>query len=263
MKHKKTAYGITAVLLVYLFLPLIATFLYSVAVKWDTTVLPDGLTLDWYRQLYADPRFLTALKRSLVASGLTCTVSLVVMLPTVFVTTVYFPKLERVMKLLITIPFALPGIILSVGLIRLYSGGILPIAGTLWILLGAYFVVILPYMYQGIRNAIDTLNVTTLMESARLLGASDLQAFLSIILPNLIKGVSVSLLLSFSVLFGEFVLANFLVGGHYKTVQVYLFNMRGTSGHFTSAIVMSYFLFILFVTLAVRRIRRMTVGTGR
>ena len=49
-------------------------------------------------------------------------------------------------------------------------------------------------------------------------------------------------------LFGEFVMTNFLVGGRFETVQIYLKRLMDTSGHMASAIVISYFLFILIIT---------------
>jgi putative spermidine/putrescine transport system permease protein len=62
------------------------------------------------------------------------------------------------------------------------------------------------------------------------------------------KGLLASLFLSFSFLLGEFVFANILVGTRYETLQIYLYNMRQTSGHFTSALVMTYFFFIFLLT---------------
>ena len=43
-------------------------------------------------------------------------------------------------------------------------------------------------------------------------------------------------------------IANLLVGSQYETLQVYLYNMRNGSGHFTSALVISYFAVVLLVT---------------
>ncbi len=82
-----------------------------------------------------------------------------------------------------------------------------------------------------------------------LLGASTAQAALLVILPNLRKGCMIAMLLSFSFLIGEFVFANLLVGNRYETLQVYLYNMRNGSGHFTSALVISYFVVVLLLTL--------------
>ena len=51
--------------------------------------------------------------------------------------------------------------------------------------------------------------------------------------PCLRKGLLAALFLSLSFLLGEFVFANMLVGTRYETLQVYLYSMRATSGHFT------------------------------
>ena len=39
-----------------------------------------------------------------------------------------------------------------------------------------------------------------------------------------------------------------LVGTRFETLQVYLYSQRTNSGHFTSAMVMSYFIFIGLAT---------------
>ena len=103
-------------------------------------------------------------------------------------------------------------------------------------------------MYQGIRNSLRNINVVELVQAAEILGASKTQTFLQVILPNILSGIIVSSLLSFSMLFGEFVMTNFLVGGRFETVQIYLKRLMDTSGHMASAIVISYFLFILIIT---------------
>ena len=82
------------------------------------------------------------------------------------------------------------------------------------------------------------------------------RAFLLVVIPCLRKGLLAALFLSLSFLLGEFVFANMLVGTRYETLQVYLYNMRATSGHFTSALVMSYFLLTLLLTWAANRFHR-------
>ncbi|WP_003543791.1 ABC transporter permease [Desulfotomaculum nigrificans] len=244
-------------ILTYLFSPLLATLLYSMATQWQVTILPEGFSLHWYSNLFTDSRFLAALGRSFLVTGLSTLVSIVVMVPTVFIATVYFPKLDKLLNLLIMIPFAIQGVVLAVGLMKLYSGGLLPISGTIWILVGAYFVTALPFIYQGVKNSLKTIEVTTLLEVAQMLHATNVQAFFYVILPNMMKGIIVALLLSFSFLFGEFVLANILAGGNYETVQVYLYNMRAQSGHFTSAIVITYFSFILIFSGLMLKVNRL------
>ena len=159
-------------------------------------------------------------------------------------------KLDALMNILILLPFAVPPVVSSVGLLQLYGSGPLAMVGTPWILIGCYFTVALPFMYRAITNNLQAINLRDLMDASQLLGASTWQAAILVVLPNLRKGLMVALLLSFSFLFGEFVFANILVGTRYETLQVYLNNMRNSSGHFTSAVVISYFFFVLVLTWA-------------
>lgn len=250
-RRKKKAAGsrlwpslIVAALFLFLATPLAATFLFSISTVWQNTVLPEGYTFAWYAQLFTDERFMMAMGRSFLISAMTVAASLMVMVPTIFVIALYFPRLERVLQSLVLLPFALPGVVAAVGLIKIYSSGPIAISGTIWILLGAYFIVIMPYVYQSVRNSLRTIHAAEMMEAAEVLGANKTKAFLRVVLPNIMPGIIVASLLSFSMLFGEFVLANMLVGGSFEVVQVYLFRMLGTDGHASSATIMTFFLLV-------------------
>lgn len=160
------------------------------------------------------------------------------------------------MEILIILPFAVPPVVSSVGLLQLFADGPLPIAGTPWILIGTYFTITLPFMYRALANSLNGVPLKDLLDAAHLLGAGTFKAFLLVVVPNIRKGLLVSLLIAFSFLFGEFVFANILVGTRYETLQIYLYNMRQTSGHFTSALVASYFIFTLILTLIATRLSR-------
>jgi putative spermidine/putrescine transport system permease protein len=177
-------------------------------------------------------------------------------MPVIFIVHYYFPKLDKVMNVLILLPFAVPPVVSSVGLLQLYADSDVQLIGTPWILMGTYFTIALPFMYRAISNSFAAINLHDLMDAAHLLGASTPRAFWLVILPNLKKGLLASLFLSFSFLLGEFVFANMLVGTRYETLQIYLYNMRQTSGHFTSALVMTYFFFIFLLTWLATRFSR-------
>ncbi len=233
--------GVVHLLVVLLALPVLGTLVYSLSERWDATVLPHGLTLHWYTRLWQDGRFLMAFWHSLVVCFGTLALSTLVIVPAVFAIHYYFPRLDRWMNILILLPFAVPPVVSSVGLLSLYADGPLPLVGTPWILLGCYFTIALPFMYRMLSDSLRAIDVRELVDAAHLLGASTPRAFWSVILPGLRKGLLASLFISFSFLLGEFVFANMLVGSRYETLQVYLYNLRNGSGHFTSALVMSYF----------------------
>lgn len=237
-------------------LPIVATFIYSMATQWGATVLPDAMTFKWYLQLWQDPRFLWAFGRSLIICFGTLLISALVILPMTFAVFYRFPKLKGIIDLLIILPFAIPPVVSSVGLLQIFADEPFMLVGTPWILIGTYFTITLPFMYRALASSFQGINLHDLMDTAHLLGASTFKAFLLIVLPNIHKGLLVSLLISFSFLMGEFVFANILVGTRYETLQIYLFNMRQTSGHFTSALVMSYFLFTLLLTWLATRMSR-------
>lgn len=248
-------------LMMYLLLPLLATGLYAFAKDWQDSLLPGRWTLEWFGGMFEDIRFLDALWTSFYLCLISVALSLVIMLPAVFVITIYLPRWESFMKGVVVLPYAVPGVVAAVGLIRTYSSGPIDIAGTAYLLIGAYFIVILPYMYQGIRNSLLTVSAVELLSAAELLGARRMRAFITVILPNIWPGVIVSTLLSFSVLFGEFVLTNMLVGGHIQTIQIYLVQRVNESGHLASAIAISYFVFILLLSMVLMKLgKRMNGG---
>ena len=75
---------VLAILMLILIAPIFATALYSVSTSWGATLLPDGLTLDWYYQLWTDELFLTALFRSLWICFMALLVAIVLIFPVIF-----------------------------------------------------------------------------------------------------------------------------------------------------------------------------------
>ncbi|TJY38958.1 ABC transporter permease subunit [Cohnella pontilimi] len=242
---------VVIVILTFLLLPLLVTFLFSISTVWDHTILPKGYSFDSYAALFSDDRFLLALGRSFLVASVTVVLSLIVMVPTIFIVSLYVPKLERWLQSVVLMPFAVPGVVAAVGLIKLYSSPPFAISGTIWILIGVYFIIILPFVYQSTRNSLRSVNAAELMEAAEVLGADKPAAFAQVILPNIMPGIIAASLLSFSIVFGEFVLANMLVGGSYEVVQVYLYHMLGTDGHRSSATIVTFFLLVLILYVLV------------
>ncbi len=256
-----------ALLTAFLALPAISTVLYSLSREWGATILPRSMTLDWYAELWTDPRFLAAFGRSLLLGLVSLFLGVLVVVPAVFVVRYRFPRLEGLLGCLSVLPLAVPPVVTSVGLLQIYSRGPLVLTGTPWILVGTSFTVALPFLVRAVSNALDALELRDLMDAAHLLGASTPRAFLRLVLPNIRGGTTIALLVSLSFILGEFVYANLLAGTRYETLQVYLFNKRNVSGHLTSAIVTSYLIFTLILTSfasGVERLRsfRSPVGAG-
>ncbi|WZL73984.1 ABC transporter permease subunit [Clostridiaceae bacterium 35-E11] len=253
---KKTLWmhrGIVGLLIGYLLLPILVTFLYSVATAWYHSILPEGYTLKWYGMLFSNMRFWEALGRSFLVSIIPIVLCLMMMLLAIFAISIYFPQYEKLLQSVVLLPYAIPGVVLAISLIRLYATSL---GNSIGLLVFAYTIFIIPYMYQGIRNSLRTINIGKLVEAAELLGATKIQAFKMVILPNILPGIQISMLLSFSVLFGEFTFVNLLLGGNYETVQMYLYKMLSESGHVSSALVVTFFTIVLIISYIVLRLTK-------
>lgn len=245
LKAKIYHYAVLFLVFLFLALPLMATFLYSISTSWGVSVLPDDLTLKWYQELFHDERFLLALWHSLLVCVGSILLSVILVFPLVFVLNYYFLKLKAFVNILIIMPFAVPPIVSCVGLLQLCADNI---GGTAWILIFTYFTIALPFIYRALDNAMSNVNLNELIASNAMLGGSLMGAIFKLVLPNLRNGILVAVFLSFSFLIGEFLYANILVGSAYETLQVYLYNIKNQSGHYSSALVIVYFVLIFITT---------------
>ena len=114
-----------------------------------------------------------------------------------------------------------------------------------------YCILILPYIYRGIQNSLNAINARQLIEAAMLLGYKPLAAYLRVVVPNLLSGITVSFLLSVSLLFGDFVVVNIIGGSYYPTAQMYLYKMMFRSGQQTSAMIVILFALTLLISAGV------------
>ncbi|MEG0741648.1 MAG: ABC transporter permease subunit [Clostridia bacterium] len=251
---KKTGVGpkvIVIVLMIYLFAPFLITGLYSVASNWSNTVFPEAYTADYYYQMFTSARFWMAIGRSVLVSVVGVMLAEVIMIPLVFAVAAFSPKLENVLKIVTLMPYAIPGVISAAALLQAYGGSDLPMVV---VLSCAYFVLIMPLVYSGLTNAMHAIDIVPITEAARVLGASTWQTFLKIIVPAIAPGILVSTLLSFSTLFGEFVIANMLIGGSYETVQIYLYLIMKQTGHLSSAVVVIYVIIMTIICGALMKL---------
>ena len=207
-----------------------------------------------------DPNFISAVIRSLTLTVITLVVVLLLMVPTVFLVYMYFPKVDHFMKGLVLMPYAIPGVILATGLLRMYSGSVIPMYA---VLVGGLFIGSLPFMYQGVRNSLESVQTKKLMEAAEILGANKFISFIKIILPNIRLGLLITTLLIFSSFFGEFVLTNLLIGGRYETIRIYMLRRMNENGHLASAVMVAYFILLILISFIItyltsskRRVRK-------
>jgi len=221
--------------LFYMLLPIVATYIFSIATRWDRTILPEGLTLDWYRAAFADKWFYIVFRNSLIISISTVITSVVIIVPTAYWVHLKLPKAKPLLDLISTLPFAIPGVVLALGLIRLYAQPPLMIARNPVMLVAAYVIFTMPFMYRPVTNSLEAVNIRVLTEASQSLGASWFRTITQVILPNILPGILSGALLVFATIFGEFTIATFLVGARFKTFPMQLVYYTRRDGRIASA----------------------------
>jgi putative spermidine/putrescine transport system permease protein len=236
MRQRNPAQTVSILLFLgYMFLPILATYVFSIAIRWDRSILPEGLTLDWYRTAFQDRWFLIVLTHSITISAATVLASVVLVVPTAYWVHLRLPRALPLLNLISTLPFAIPAVVLALGLIKLYGQGPSQLARTPPMLVLAYVIFTLPFMYRPVASSLEAVDVRRLTEAAQSLGASWPRTLVQVILPNILPGILSGGLLVFATIFGEFTLATLLVGARYKTFPMQLVYYTRRDGRIASA----------------------------
>lgn len=109
------------------------------------------------------------------------------------------------------------------------------LARTPAMLVAAYVIFTMPFMYRPVVNSLEAVNIRVLTEAAQSLGSSWLRTITQVILPNILPGILSGGLLVFAIIFGEFTIATFLVGARYKTFPMQLVYYTRRDGRIASA----------------------------
>jgi putative spermidine/putrescine transport system permease protein len=240
-------YALLAVIVIYLVLPLISTVLFSLATVWSKTVLPEGYTLNAYRESLNDPQILRGIQRSLMATIATLFVGLALVVPALLWVHLRAPKFKRWLEFLAIVPWALPGVVLALAVIRTYVSPY-NVSRPLVLVL-TYTLVSLPFIFRAIDAALSAVDLRTLVEAAQTLGAGWPDIGRRVILPNIAPGMLSAALLVAALASGEYVIARLLGGTGWKTFALYQAEAQFTDGRVAAALAVLGFAFTWLVSM--------------
>jgi putative spermidine/putrescine transport system permease protein len=194
----------------YFVLPLIATFDFSLRAKKGT------LSFLAYQNVFKDPNLWHTIGFSLEIAVFTIIVSIVLVTPTAYWIRFKLPQLRPMLEFISVLPFVVPAIVLVFGLIRVFSGAPFFLTdtffGTYALLVAAYVVLALPYVFRSIDTGLAAIDVRSLTEAAQSLGAGWWTIIFRVIFPNLRVAILSSAFLTLATVVGEYTMASFLVG---------------------------------------------------
>lgn len=189
---------------------------------------PGQLTLQHYVDVFTPANestydvLFTGIANSLGICVITVALVLLLLLPTMLLVELKYPRLRAVLEFVCIIPVTIPSIVLVVGFVPVYSVVAQLFGSDTWTLSLAIGVIVLPYAFRPISANLAAIDVTILSEAGRSLGASWASVLGRVILPNLRRGILSSCFITIAVVLGEFTIASFLSRNTFQTALILL-----------------------------------------
>lgn len=252
-KQSIIKFVILFVTLAFLFVPLLAMLIFTLrhplsgrwsAAPWIAIFTGDGESLG------ADLTVLwQGIGTSLALSAVTVVIMLVLLVPIMVIVHIRSKALERAIEWVATLPLTIPAIVLVVGLGPIYRWLSADVLSTnpIWLCF-AYVILVMPFAFRAIAVGLNSIDVKTLVEASRSLGASWPKVFFKVIIPNLWQSILSASFISIAVVLGEYTVASLL--GR-MSLQVALYQLGQSNSQISTAMSLLALLFgaVLLVAL--------------
>lgn len=219
---------------------------------WGTLVDVGTITTDY-------PALREGFLASVGLAIMTPLVMLAILVPTMTWVRLRLPGLSRTVEFICLLPLTVPAIVLVVGLAPVYAWVYYLVgSSTLWLSL-AYVVLVLPYAYRSLDAGLRAIDVRTLSEAARSLGASWFTVMRRIVVPNLRSAVLSASFLSVALVLGEFTIASLFSK---KNLQVAMYELGKSDAKISVAVGLVSLVFAFLVLFAMSFVGSSTAGTS-
>ncbi|ULN47533.1 ABC transporter permease subunit [Mycolicibacterium goodii] len=236
--------------------------LYAMADFSTRNLISGGRTLAAWGNLVADEALYRAIVISLLLAVFTVVAMLILLVPTMIWVRLRARWARRIVEFLCLLPLTIPALVIVVGLRNVYLWVTYFLGESALTLTFVYVVLVLPFAYRAIDSALAAIDLQTLSEAARSLGAGWFTTITRVIVPNIWSGILSAAFISIAVVLGEYTIAS-LSG--FQTLQVQIVLIGKSDGPTSVAASLAVLLlgFVLLLALAVltrgRRARR-TLG---
>ena len=218
-------------------------------------VLHPHFSLANYAELFR--RSTRPLENTLLLSTLAAFGAALLGVPIGYVVTRYRSRLSAILDVVATMPFAVAGTILAIGLVISYNSGWLVLTGGWLILVLAYVVRKLPFSVRASSAILHQID-PSLEEASINLGVSPMMTFFRLMIPLMLGGIVGGMVLTWVAVASELSATVVLYSGQWQTLTVVMFQALEGSGAglaaATAALLISFT--VVPVALVYRLLRR-------
>ena len=209
---------ISALLLLFLYAPLIIAGLYAFNDGSNLTWPPHGFSLRWFANIAGDPSFRGALVNSVIAATATAVVATIIGTAASFAFVRAHNRATRGAEAFGRLPVMLPPVFVGVGFVALMQ--VTNAAPSMLTVIGGHVIVAIPWTILVVTARLRTLEPEIEL-AGRDLGAGQWQTMRRITLPIIAPAIFGAALLSFAWSFDELLITNF-TSGQITTVPIYV-----------------------------------------
>ena len=221
--------------------------LYAMADFSTRNLIAGGRTLQAWKNLVQDDALYQAIVISLLLAVFTVVVMLVILVPTMIWVRLRAPWAKGMVEFLCLLPLTIPALVIVVGLRNVYLWVTYFLGESALTLTFVYVVLVLPFAYRALDAALSSIDLQTLSEAARSLGAGWATTILRVVVPNIWSGILSAAFISIAVVLGEYTIAS-LSG--YQTLQVQIVAIGKTDGPTSVAASLAVLVFGFVLLLA-------------
>jgi len=214
-----------------------------------------GRTWQAWRNIVEDDQLYHAVVISLLLAAFTVLIMLALLVPTMIWVRLRTPWARRLIEFLCLLPLTIPALVIVVGLKDVYAWVVYFFGESALTLAFVYVVLVLPYAYRAIDASLSSIDVKTLSEAARSLGAGWTTTIVRVIVPNIWSGVFSAAFISIAVVLGEYTIASLSGYQNLAVVIVLIGKSNGTTSVAASlaTLLFGIMLLLLLSLLTTRR----------
>lgn len=161
-------------------------------------------TLRAVNGLPGQPGFAPAIGLTARLAAVTTVLTLLLVVPTAVWVHLRAPSLRRLLDGLTVLPVVIPPVVLIVGVLQVSPTAL---KGTPYLLALEYVVLAMPFAYRALDAGLRGLDLRTLVDASRSLGARAGTTLLHVVLPNLRSAVLSATVLTVALVLGEYTMA--------------------------------------------------------
>jgi putative spermidine/putrescine transport system permease protein len=243
----------------FFLVPLAAAFKYSLQQD------KGGYGFANYGEIVNNTEIRSPLVTSLEIAVISAAIVILLMLPTIVWVRLRKPQATTFMEFVTLLPIVVPPVVLAAGIqqfeVNAPSWMLKYIDRPQWGLIPFYVVLAMPFTYRAIDTGVRAIDLHTLVDASRNLGASWASTLARVVLPNIQTAVLGAMFLTIALCLGEVVIATLLLYNTFPVEMVVLYHQSQVGVSVALSMITLGFTFLLLFVLSFLAQRRR--GGGR